>query len=165
MEDNLSLKQKEVLIGTLLGDAYMVKGKGEGRRNSTLGFCHGKHQIEYLQYKHEIFKNIFKSGYRKKQDYKFYTTEFGGNVANITSNATVDLNQFRELKNKDDINIEKLEKYFTEISLAFWIMDDGSLSYPRGKTFKGTKYLMLHTEGFKKIAVQKLIELLDLQLQ
>ena len=48
--------QKSVLIGTVLGDAYLAN---VNNRLSRIRFTHGEKQLEYLKYKQHIFKNLF----------------------------------------------------------------------------------------------------------
>jgi len=52
----MTQKQKEVLIGMILGDAYLQK---TGSNNSRLRLEHGALQEEYLGWKVNIFKNYF----------------------------------------------------------------------------------------------------------
>lgn len=155
----LSRIQKEIVVGTLLGDACLNKRDV----SSTLSFCHGKSQAEYLKYKQEVFANIFRCNYRRKNEvaYDFKDTSFGGSVARITTNACIDLNEFKTFKQGDKINFDILDKYFSPISFAFWIMDDGSLSLAKGKTFFGKKYLCLHTQGFSFECCEELCRFLN----
>ncbi len=152
--------QDQIMLGCLLGDASMSKREN---CNPSVSFCHGKSQEDYLKYKIEIFKNIFGNNYRvqNKKDLVFNITEKGGRVAHITSDRSVDLKKFITLKNKDNINLEVVKKYFSDISLAFWVMDDGSLGFAKTKTFAGTKYLTLHTEQFKYETVNALCSFLN----
>ncbi len=152
--------QDQIMLGCLLGDASMSKREN---CNPSVSFCHGKSQEDYLKYKIEIFKNIFGNNYRvqNKKDLVFNITEKGGRVAHITSDRTVDLKKFVTLKIKDKINLEVVKKYFSDISLAFWVMDDGSLGFAKTKTFAGTKYLTLHTEQFKYESVNALCSFLN----
>ena len=50
----LSSRQKEILIGTILGDGHLERN-GNGVR---LRVDHGMHQAEYLKWKYEEFKNL-----------------------------------------------------------------------------------------------------------
>jgi len=152
--------QDQIMLGCLLGDTSMSKREN---CNPSVSFCHGKSQEDYLKYKIEIFKNIFGNNYRvqNKKDLVFNITEKGGRVTHITSDRTVDLKKFVTLKIKGKINLEVVKKYFSDISLAFWVMDDGSLGFAKTKTFAGTKYLTLHTEQFKYESVNALCSFLN----
>ena len=139
--------QKEILVGTLLGDASITQ-KHSGKCHPSLVFVHGKNQEEYLRYKQKCFQNLFRSFHRSKhaENWNFLSTEYGGNVAHITSDTSLDFYEFLDFK-KNELNKQLLQKYLSPISLAFWIMDDGSLVGNSGKTEK-FKYIKLHTQGF-----------------
>ena len=161
---NISSMQKEILIGTLLGDASFNSGRAKGgNANPSVSFCHGKGQAEYLKYKQDVFKNIFSYAYRRKTDitHDFKDTSYGGSVAKITSNSSPALIEFMEFKKNKTINMLLIEKYFSPISFAFWIMDDGSLGYAQGKTFFGAKYLHLNTQNFSVETCQNLVDFIS----
>jgi hypothetical protein len=116
----LSDYQKQMLIGTLLGD-----GSIQERKTATLIFGHCAKQEAYLRYKIEILKELdfwFK-GYNiyDKRTNKFYP-QF-----KATSKSNPILLDYWSLLYKDGkkrITDSVLEN-FTEVSLAFLYMDDG----------------------------------------
>lgn len=140
--------QKEIVVGTLLGDACITYKN----RNSNLSlvFTHGQSQKEYLNYKKNCFLNLFKSFKRNiyNESVDFKPTSYGGKVGRLASDTCVDLNEFKNFK-KPSLNINLIEKYISPISLAFWYMDDGMLIGNNGKTRK-TKKLVFNSQGFSK---------------
>lgn len=117
-------EQKSILIGTILGDAYLQK---TGKRNARLRFEHGNKQRDYLLWKISKFPKLFhgKPKYleRKhpvsKKVYKYWRHQ---------SNSTPELGKWRIIfyrEGKKHIP-EKLEDFLKDpLSLAVWYMDDG----------------------------------------
>lgn len=143
----LTQLQKEILVGTLLGDSS-ISLKKNGCNNPSLVFVQSKSQERYLKYKLFCFHNFFTSFHRRFDalDIKFKETSFGGLVGRLTSDTAPCLLEFVNFK-KDKLSEDLLEKYLSPIGLAFWLMDDGHLMSNKGKT-KKTKYLKLNTQGF-----------------
>lgn len=122
----LSNFQKQVLLGTVLGDATIrTSGKNQNPRVSC---AHGIKQKEYCEYKTSIFENLnAKCIYHKRNMpdkrngklYEDYTMSIPSNPEFI-----VWYNYFYQNRKKR-IPFELFE-YFTDVSLAFMYMDDGS---------------------------------------
>ncbi len=136
--------QKQVLIGTLLGDGGLrFRGK-----NCRLHIKHSIHQISLVNYKREVFDNITSmrvNEFRQavgKIDYSF--AEF---VTLTHPEFTKYYNLFYP-SSKQIIpkNIGSL--LVKPLSLAVWLMDDGSAEYAGAS---------LQTHGFIKVEVEKLI--------
>jgi hypothetical protein len=51
----VSKKQREILIGTILGDGYLQK---TGKRNARLKLEHSEKQKDYIFWKYEELKNL-----------------------------------------------------------------------------------------------------------
>lgn len=122
----LSDYQKQVLIGTILGDSSFKIGKGSV--SPAISCAHGIKQEKYCKYKTHIFENLgakCKYHKRNKEDkrthifYEDYTMYVPANPEFI-----VYYNAFYK-NNKKVIPIQLLDQ-FTEISLAFMFMDDGT---------------------------------------
>lgn len=124
--------QKEVLMGTLLGDSSLRKPRIKG--NTEVSCAHGASQKEYCEYKTEVFKSLgahcdyHKRNIPDKRNgiyYEDYTMRIPANP---------ELNSWYEAfypEGKKTIPVS-LFKYFTAASLAFMFMDDGcktSVSY------------------------------------
>lgn len=148
----LTLVQKNVLIGSLLGDAHM----NLQRKNPWVKFEHGKSQYKYILWKHAIFYNLGSSltyNVRKTPDkrtgniyssYSFY----------LSSNPTFLSIYYNCYKNKKKVISKELLKDYNELSLAVHIMDDGSRSGKR---------IILNTQSFSEQDVKLLQEHLNLK--
>lgn len=122
----LSDFQKQVLIGTMLGDSSFRLRKG--CISPSISCAHGIKQQDYCEYKTKIFENLgAKCSYHKRNSidkrtnifYEDYTMYIPANPEFITY-----YNEFY-INNKKVIPINLLNQ-FTEISLAFMFMDDGT---------------------------------------
>ena len=122
----LSKFQKEVLLGTLLGDSSLRIDKG--CKSPTISCAHSIKQKEYCEYKTKIFKNLgahckcHKRHIADKRNNKLYedcTMYIPANPA---------LKSWYDSFYKDKVKCIpfNLFKYFTPVSLAFMYMDDGS---------------------------------------
>ena len=112
--------QKEVLIGTLLGDGSIkisVSGKA-----ARLQICHSFDYKEYVFWKKSIFKEWVLSGpkYYKVNNSLIFRTMFYINKVKIIP--------------KDINNILK-----SDLSLAVWFMDDGN-GYRKNDAFRLSTY-------------------------
>lgn len=116
--------QKEVLIGTLMGDSSLaLNGK-----NASLTCMHGIKQQAYCQHKEHIFKSVGAKGAQHTRNridkrtgiyYKDYTFRLPANPElNVWYN-----NFYIDGKKIIPFN---LFQYFTAVSLAYLYMDDGS---------------------------------------
>lgn len=117
--------QKQVLLGTLLGDASLILGKD--CINPSVSCSHGIQQKEYCEYKTKIFENLGATcSYHKrntpdKRNGNYYEdcTMF------IPANPAL-LPWYSSFYNNNRKTIPfNLFEYFTEVSLAFMYMDDG----------------------------------------
>lgn len=121
----LSDFQKQVLLGTLLGDASLKMGKGSV--NPAIQCTHSIKQKEYCEYKTKIFENLGAyCKYHKRnipdkrngilyEDYMLY----------IPANPELKYWYSCFYKNGKKVIPFELFEYFTEASLAFMFMDDG----------------------------------------
>lgn len=125
-EVELSKFQKEVLLGTLLGDSSFRLGKD--CKNPAISCAHGIKQKEYCEYKTKIFENLGAhcrynkrhiADKRTNKLYEDYTMFIPANP-----NLKSWYNSF--YNNKVKRIPFNLFEYFTEASLAFMYMDDGS---------------------------------------
>lgn len=125
-EVELSKFQKEVLLGTLLGDSSFRLGKD--CKNPAISCAHGIKQKEYCEYKTKIFENLGahcrynKRHIADKRTNKLYEdyTMF------IPANPSLKFWYNSFYNNKVKRIPFNLFEYFTEASLAFMYMDDGS---------------------------------------
>lgn len=122
----LSEYQKQVLLGTMLGDSSFKKTPDMVNPGITCG--HGIKQKEYCEHKTIIFENLgakckyYKRNTPDKRNGKYYEVY----TMRVPANPELKewYNSFYQ-NGKKRIPFELFE-YFTEISLAFMFMDDGS---------------------------------------
>jgi len=143
----LSQKQREVLVGILLGDGHLeTRNKG---RTYLLRIEHSINQKDYVKWQYEIFKNLVLTkphvkiqtiGNVEYQKYWFWTIGTGA---------------FRYYgqkfyENRKKIVPNDIAKMVTPLSLAVWFMDDGSLksNLHRARIF--------NTQGFDDQSIQRL---------
>lgn len=124
-EIQLTKTQKEVLIGTLLGDSSLSIGKN--CKNPRFSCAHCVNQKEYAEYKASIFSNLnsqCKYSRRNIPDkrngkyYEEYEIRIPSNPAFLPFYSSFYINGRKHIP-------FCLFDYFTERSLAFWFMDDG----------------------------------------
>ena len=119
----LSQRQKDILIGTILGDGHLEKN-GKGVR---LKVDHGMMQSGYLNWKYVEFKNLAPSKPRTirsfhKKEQKFYERLHFATFSNGV------FAEWRNLFYEQRVkiippNIDKI--LVSPLSLAVWFMDDG----------------------------------------
>lgn len=125
-EIRLTPKQKDFLLGTMLGDGHISVVKS--KRLARFSASHSIKQIEYLEWKSNILKNISRSiktySVKNRQNNKIYK------ISNLYTKATADLLKVHELfydNGKKVIRPELIHMIHSPLSLAVWIMDDGSM--------------------------------------
>lgn len=136
--------QKDVALGSLLGDAYL---RPSGN-SYALSFTHGEKQLAYLEWKLSVFDNFVAT----KEFYKSIR-EFHGNApiysfSTITHPYLLEMHGLCYPDGKKRISQEWLE-LLSPISLAVWYMDDGSRNRHYGtitlctNSFSYDEHLML----------------------
>ncbi|MFW6172460.1 MAG: hypothetical protein ACOC5T_01830 [Elusimicrobiota bacterium] len=149
-KEKLNNFQKEVLYGTLLGDSCLFKFKTA--KYPSLLVYHAISQKCYVRFKLNIFSNFV---YNRK--IKTIKRDRGKRVSfNTCSHIEFEriYNNFYFSKNnkKKRVTDEILDK-LTDISLAFWFMDDGSRCKNKG--------LALHTNSFTLEEVEMICKWFD----
>lgn len=153
----LNTIQKEILVGTLLGDATIAKSKRIAKDGTSfrlnVKFEQKLANREYINQLYQIFepyvgtppkiRNITGGGAKDRQsiwfrtyrhiDFKFYYDLFY-----IKTNST-DLRKKRVPK--------LIHKFLTPRALAYWFMDDGSYYYNKSKTTQQKVYYF-NTQSF-----------------
>lgn len=129
--------QKQVLIGTLLGDSCIKMSSNAN--TSCLYYTHTIKNREYAEYKAKIFHNIIipKGIIIRHSNNKLSKNDY----VEFSSSRTTELSEWRKAfyTPKKIINKEYMEKWFTDVSLAFMFMDDGN---------KSKRTIVLNTQGF-----------------
>lgn len=116
--------KKAILIGMILGDAYLQK---TGKKNARIRLEHSEKQKDYLLYKGRIFPEFFQGKPTKiirfnpvfKKEYTYYRWQ---------SNASPEIGRFKRLfyeENRKIIPKELPKLLVLKEGLAIWFMDDG----------------------------------------
>lgn len=146
----LSKIQKEVLIGTLLGDATIVKQK---TKSYNVKFEQSLKHQEYIYHLFEIFKDWVGTGPQIRNILK---------NGNILDRKSIWFRTYRHISFLFYYNIfynngKKrvpliLNRIITERVLAYWFMDDGC---------KSKNGYHLNTQGFEFFEQKKLVNILN----
>lgn len=132
---DLSQVIKQMIVGCLLGDSCV--------NNNSVHFSHSEKQRDYLEAKARLLGDLW-------IDSGTVTSGYGSKMVrgHTVVNAVV----------LDAISAP-LEKYFTPIAVAFWLMDDGSLCIPEGDT--QSPYFRFYTQGHDDATIDELLRLLE----
>lgn len=145
-------KQRESIIGMILGDAYL---QPTGKRNARLRLEHSTKQKDYIFWKYELLKNFMQSkpklykryNPRWKKEYYYYRCQthsspiFGRLRKRFYQNSRKTIPE----------NIEVLLK--SPLTLAIWVMDDGYL-------YKRDKHLFIYLPPYTEEEISRLREAL-----
>lgn len=122
----ISTKQKMILYGLVLGDAYL---QPTGRLNARLRLEHSLKQNDYVNWKYDQLKNLFQT--RPKRINRVHPkTKKTYSYLRLQSHASPFLGELRKMLYSQNNNnrqiIKGLDKLLkTGITLAVWYMDDG----------------------------------------
>jgi len=148
---SLSERQKEILIGLILGDGHLEKlyTPTSGR----LKVEHSCKQKDYVDWIYKEFRNWVRSKPKAKK--KKVWNKIYQNYGFLTYGHRL-LGEFQEkfYRKGKKIIPNDLEKDITPLGLAIWYMDDGSI---KSRKHKG---LFLNTQGFEKNDVERLQRML-----
>ena len=142
MCQTLSLSQKQILLGGILGDSYFH------RQDNSIRFSHSDKQLSYLMWKRKFFnsddvRKIHKRLY--KEGYVGYYFEFVNRKHKYeTFFNFIQKHGYQNTTKKISL------KYLNELDslgLAVWWMDDGCLSIHKGNRYRRkTQVLFYKTE-------------------
>lgn len=119
----ISSREKEIIIGTILGDSHVNMLKTDAR----LELCHSEAQKDYLFWKYQELKNFVKS---KPRRIKFIDKRNGKSYSQWRFRTRID-KVFTELHNIFYLNKRKVisrsvvQLIKSPLTLAVWFMDDG----------------------------------------
>ena len=165
MNPKLTDEQKDLLIGTLLGDGNLQSNnKGRTWRYRAL---HKSDHKDYLYHKYEILKvfcgtppsymEILDS--RTAETYsRFYFNTLTNDSFRFFGNLFYKYDLEKDLFRKDVPII--IEKYLTPRAIAYWYMDDGALKWI-GKS----NAMVICTESFSEMGVRRLKSALESRYQ
>ena len=132
----------EVILGCLIGDSSLNSNYREDKDYRTINFGHGIKQSDYFDYKKQLFGNYF-------IDQGTRVSGFGTEMRYGCLKANLALNKLIHdvcSVNGKKIITEKWANMLTPISLAFWYMDDGSITN-RDNDNLGER-IHLNTQGY-----------------
>jgi len=142
---------KQVLVGNILGDVYLRKVSPKA--NVRLVFRQGSVNSSYLFHLYNLFQEFVTTPPSVSEVVDKKTGKSRFNLS-FTTLALPCFNEIYETFYLDGKKIipNNIAEYLTRVSLAFWIMDDGS--------FTGSG-LKLHTNAFTLEELNLLIEALN----
>ena len=153
-ESPLTQKQKEILYGSLMGDAKRMSP-------SSAGFGHGTHQMEYLAWKFREFDSVAS---KKSWKQSTATSKVTGRLIHgwrFYTHANTDIeriiSQFYASGTKQ-ITREILDN-LTPLSVAVWFQDDGKTDFYyrfKEKGGKRTPTPVFCTESFSKESCEEM---------
>jgi hypothetical protein len=132
MKNKLTLEQKDLIFGTLLGDANLQSfTKGKTWRYRAI---HKAEHFEYILHKYEILKPyinmelIFSKIYDIRT-FKYYERYYFNTLTDKSFRFFANL--FYKWENNKFIKVipKNIEKFLTAKAIAYWYMDDGSLKW------------------------------------
>ena len=136
--------QKQSVIGMILGDSCLtINNKTNGR----LRFSQGEKQLDYLNHKINILRNLCEidkpysniSGYNKNKKIYYKATK-----------TSCEFFELYELFYKNGTkHINNILNLITDVSLAYWVMDDGYCYKYNSKLGQRCQYT-LETQSFTK---------------
>ena len=140
--------KEQILLGTLLGDAYIGKLQGRSKTYS-IGWEHCLEQEEYALWKAENSLDNFSFSRRSRLDYRTNKT-YNSIVFYSTKN---NYQYYRELFYLEDKEVsDEILDRLQPLGVAVWFMDDGNLYY-NGNTC----HLTLSVNGFNEESVDRII--------
>lgn len=151
-------RERSIFLGMMLGDGYVKKSNLS--KYSCFATKHSVKQYDYLNWLYNELKRwITDCGIRKEKTNphpvtgKLYQTYY---FESINHPFFEELHKLFYIKNDGEknrtkiLNFEYIKKYFTDLSLAVWIMDDGSCA-------KDTGCIRIYTNSFSEEEVCWLI--------
>jgi len=154
--------QKDLIVGTLLGDGNLQTNNGQTWRYRSL---HKSLHLPYIEHKYSILKEFCTSDiayseivdFRTNNTYKryYFNTIFSDVFRFYGQHFYTKQGDFWVKRVPKDV-----KKYLTPRALAYWYMDDGALKW-KGKS-NGVRFC---TDSFKKHEVELLGEALSINFQ
>lgn len=152
----LSELQKEVLVGTLLGDGCL-ETQNNGR-TYRLKVEHSLQQKKYVDWKYEVFKSWVLTE-PKIRKYSAFGLDRNNYRFSTVSNGSFRFYAQQFYQNSKKIIPKLISKLLTPLALAVWFMDDGSTKSNQHKA------LVIHSQSFSKFDLQRVIKVLENKFQ
>jgi hypothetical protein len=148
-ELKLSRKQREVLIGLMMGDAHMeTRNRG---RTYRLKIEQSEHHADYVTHLYDLFREWVPTPPRKKE-----VVSKGHRSVNLVFQ-TVSHGSFRfyahQFYREGRKQVPKLiHRWLTPVNMAYWYMDDGSVESGQSKG------VILNTHAFYRSEIDRLVK-------
>lgn len=117
---SLSQKQKDIIVGLLLGDGYI---EFDGFKASRLQIKQAECKKEYVFWLYDQLADLVRTPPKQRPDTKQWY---------FSTRSIIEMEEFRLLfyKNRRKIVPENIEELISSpVTLAVWFMDDGTLDY------------------------------------
>jgi len=135
---DLNLTQNNLIIGSLLGDAYMRRRRNGS--NASIAIMRAEKDLSYLQYQAQILHNLLTSGGIFIGDKIDKRTNKNYRYCNFTTKCLTILNPIFDEWYKDKIKIVPENLTLTGEIVAYWFCDDGTFSYNSKKDTLRTQF-------------------------
>ena len=133
-EVNLTDNQISVIVGSLLGDGYL----DETTMGYSLRFHHGIKQKDYIDWKYSVLSNIVNSPPKVYGTRTYFRT--------VSHPYFTDMRKLFYKGGSKIIPREFLREIINPLSLAVWLMDDGTNELGSGKCVKINSQSFTHKE-------------------
>jgi len=151
----LTLRQKEILYGSMMGDAKKVS-------SSAVGFGHGEKQKDYLLWKYKEFENIASKHSLQGISYIDKRSEYEGKTWRFYTYANTDVEKcIMEFYRSGTKQISRdMLNNLSPLSIAVWYQDDGKIDHGHGGISKNnydiTPQVTFCTESFSKESCEEI---------
>ena len=139
----LSLRQMELLVGSMLGDGTLLR--------TTRGYCfrvhHGLAQRDLVDWKYNILQRFVRTAPRGCGAAGYY-------FRTVSHDTFADLRALFYDGRRKIVPIDFVEEYLSPFAMAVWIMDDGA---------RDGRQLRLNTQSFTVSEVRDLARIVELK--
>lgn len=148
----LSEIQKQVLVGTLLGDGCL-ETQNNGR-TYRLKVEHSIAQKDYVEWKYKVLEKFIlsKPRIRKKLSYGLIRESY---CFSTVSHGSLRFYGQQFYRNGKKVIPRIIGKMLTPLALAVWFMDDGSVKSKKHKA------LVIHSQSFNKQDLERIIKVME----
>lgn len=151
---HLTQRQREVLVGLMLGDGHIEQPYVKPR--ARLKFEQRAGMKAYVEWIHDIFRDWVRNGIRSRTK-SLKTTGRSYQYVGFTTFAHEELYSYRKLfyPNGRKIIPTNIGELLTPLGLAVWFMDDGSVKSHQSKG------RILNTHSFTRVEIERLCTVLQ----
>lgn len=144
MTQELTFREKQILLGSLLGDGSITLSSPKSAR---IKFNHAESQRALVDWKYNELKRWVGTGPKSVPNGGYGETNY--KFSTLSSSVFLEMFRLVRPRDKKEVNAEWLDQITDPVALAAWYMDDGS---------QGVSTMQIHTEGFSKEEVEMLAD-------